>query len=238
MDDQWYEIARLDHPWIVRRFEVLRALAGGLIRQATSIAEAGCGHGLLQRQIEDFYNVQVTGFDLNAAALEQTASRVSPVCCYDLLEQAPEYAGRFDLIFLFDVLEHVADEDGFLRALRFHLAPGGKVLINVPAFQSLLSRYDRAVGHLRRYSIDSLTGVARRNGMAVSSFSYWGLPLMPLLVLRKLWVAGRSDESVISSGFDTRGQIFDWMLLRLSRCERIPQRVLGTSLMAVLEGTD
>jgi SAM-dependent methyltransferase len=238
MGDQWYEIARLDHPWIVRRFEVLRRLADGLIRQATSIAEVGCGHGLLQRQVEDFYGVEVTGFDLNAAALKQTASRVSPVCCYDLLEQNPEYKGCFDLIFLFDVLEHIPEEDRFLRALKFHLAPGGRVLINVPALQSLFSRYDQVVGHLRRYSIRSLGNVARRSGMVISNVSYWGLPLLPLLVLRNVWVAGRSDENVISSGFDTHGPLFDRMMSWVSRCEPMPQRLLGTSLMAVLERAD
>jgi ubiquinone/menaquinone biosynthesis C-methylase UbiE len=95
MHDRWYEIASLDHPWIVRRFEVLRRLADRLIRQATAIAEVGCGHGLLQRQVEDYYRVEVTGFDLNEAALKQTASRSSRVCCYDLFEQSRELCGPF-----------------------------------------------------------------------------------------------------------------------------------------------
>jgi len=40
---------------------------------------------------------------------------------------------QFDVIFLFDVLEHITEEDRFLRALAFYLAPGGKLVINVPA---------------------------------------------------------------------------------------------------------
>lgn len=238
MNDRWYEIARLDHFWIARRFEVLRGLADGLIRQAGAIAEVGCGQGLLQRQMEDFYQVEVTGFDLNAAALERTASRVSPVCCYDLLEQASEYAGRFDLMLLFDVLEHIHDEARFLRALEFHLAPGGRILINVPAFQWLWSRYDQAVGHQRRYTAHSLRQVAQRNGLVIARSSYWGLPLVPLLVLRKLWLARHSHQSPVSAGFSCPNQFVDRTLLWLSRCERIPQRLLGTSLMAVLERAD
>ncbi len=233
MDDRWYEIARLDHPWIVRRFGVLRRFAGGLIGESRSIAEFGCGHGLLQRQVEDCYRVPVAGFDLNAAALRQTASRVSPVCCYDLLEQQPEYASRFDLIFLFDVLEHIADQESFLRALQFHLAPGGRVLINVPAFQRLFSAYDRAVGHVRRYDARSLAQAARQSGMTLERWTYWGLPMIPLLVLRKLWVAMRPDERVVSAGFES-GPVVDRMLALLSRCEHVPQHLAGTSLMAVL----
>ncbi|MBZ5610849.1 MAG: class I SAM-dependent methyltransferase [Acidobacteriia bacterium] len=234
MDDRWYEIASLEHPWIVRRFEVLRRLGDSLIQQSSSIAEFGCGHGLLQRQVEDFYHLPVTGFDLNEAALKQTAARSSPVCCYDLLEQRPEYEGRFDLILLFDVLEHIQDEEAFLRALLFHLGPAGRVLINVPAFQSLASAYDRAVGHLRRYNVRSLSNAAQRSGMDLASWTYWGLPLMPLLMLRKLWLAGRSDQHIVSAGFESHGRVMDRMLLWLSRCEPIPQHLVGTSLMGVL----
>ncbi len=234
MDDRWYEIARLDHPWIVRRFEVLRRLADPLIRPASAVAEFGCGHGLVQRQVEDFYGLPVSGFDLNAAALRQTASRFSPVCCYDLREQCPEYEGRFDLILLFDVLEHIQDELEFLRALEFHLAPAGEVLINVPAFDSLFSGYDRAVGHLRRYNIRSLSAAARQSGMRISSWTYWGMPLLPLLVLRKLWLAGRSDDAIVSAGFESSSALRDHVLMWLSRCEHVPQHFAGTSLMAVL----
>ena len=53
MAEQWFEIASMDHFWVRRRFEVLRRLAGSLIPSAREIAEIGCGHGLLQRQIED-----------------------------------------------------------------------------------------------------------------------------------------------------------------------------------------
>jgi len=234
MDDRWYEIANLDHFWITRRFEVLHRLAGDLIAQATAIAEIGCGHGLLQRQIEDFYQVEVAGFDLNEAALKQTACRFSPVCCYDVREQSPEYEARFDVILLADVLEHIAEQDAFLRAVKFHLAPGGVVVVNVPALQSLYSGYDRAVGHLRRYRIGSLASVARRNEMRIARYTYWGLPLLPLLVFRKLWILARSGEGAIAAGFETGGPRRDRVLLWLSRCEPIPQRLIGTSLMAVL----
>ena len=234
MDDRWYEIANLEHPWITRRFEVLRCLAGDLISQASAIAEIGCGHGLLQRQIEDYYHAPVAGFDLNATALKQTACRFSPVCCYDVREQSPEYEARFDLILLADVVEHIDDEDAFLRAVKFHLAPGGVAVVNVPALQSLYSGYDRAVGHLRRYRIGSLGDVARRSEMKIARYTYWGLPLLPLLALRKLWMLARSGDGAIAAGFETGGPMRDLALLWLARCEPLPQRLIGSSLMAVM----
>jgi len=236
MADQWFEIAALDHFWIRRRFDVFRRLAGGLIPGAREMAEIGCGHGLLQRQIEEVYGREVTGFDLNEYALKQNLSRISKVCCYDIYQEDATLRERFDLIFLFDVLEHITDEDRFLKAVMLHLAPDGKVVMNVPAGEWAFSAYDEAAGHVRRYSSRTLRAAARRNNLEVTDWSYWGLPLVPALALRKLWLMGGHDQKkIISAGFDTRTPAINGMLRFVSRCEAIPQKFLGTSLMAVLQ---
>jgi SAM-dependent methyltransferase len=236
MADRWFEIAALDHFWIQRRFDVVRALAGGLILESKELAEIGCGHGLLQRQMEEAYGQQVTGFDLNEFALKQNVSSKGALCCYDICEQKPEFEGRFDLLLLFDVLEHIADEGRFLKAVTFHLARGGKLIINVPSGQWLYSAYDQAAGHQRRYSIRTLRKSAQRANLKVKQWSYWGLPLLPTLMLRKLWLLGKHDEDkIISSGFDPGSQVANRALLLAARCEPLPQTLMGTSLMAVLE---
>lgn len=236
MADEWFEVAAIDHFWVRRRFQVLQRLARGLIQGAPRIAEVGCGHGLLQRQIEDAYGKEVTGFDLNDYALKQNVSRMSKVCCYDIYQRDPAFRHKFDLIILFDVLEHIAGEDGFFDALKFLLAPGGKVVVNVPAGQWAYSAYDEVAGHVRRYSIGTLREAASRSKLEVSNWSYWGLPLTPILALRKLWLAGnRSQGRVISTGFAPRTPAINAILGFISRCEPIPQKLLGTSLMAVLQ---
>jgi hypothetical protein len=98
------------------------------------------------------------------------------------------------------------------------------------------SEYDVAAGHVRRYSISMLRETARRNNLAIKQYSYWGLPLVPSLVLRKLWLLGQHDkDKIISAGFDSRSDTINRLMGMISKCERIPQRFLGTSLMAVLE---
>jgi SAM-dependent methyltransferase len=236
MANRWYEIASTDHFWVRRRFDVLQRTAGDLITSAREMAEIGCGHGLLQRQIEDGYGRQVVGFDLNEYALKQNVSRRSPVVCYDILHPDPTLQSRFDVVFLFDVLEHIPDADVFLEALLFHLAPNGKLVLNVPAGQWLYSQYDVAVGHVRRYSYRKLFAAAVRNGLRVRAWTYWGLPLIPVLVLRKLWLLGKRDQGEsISFGFDARPMTINPLLGLIARFEMIPQKLLGTSLMAVLE---
>ena len=234
MADRWFDIASVGHFWIRRRFAVFQKLAGHRISTARELAEIGCGHGLLQRQIEDAYGREVTGFDLNEGALRQSASRLSKVCCYNIFQRDPALQDRFDAIFLFDVLEHISDESQFLQALLFHLAPGGRVIINVPAGKWAYSSYDVAAGHVRRYSVETLQRAVSASGLSLQEWSYWGLPLVPALLLRKIWLFGKRDQNkIIIAGFDSRSSAVNKMMELVSRCEWLPQKMLGTSLMAV-----
>ncbi len=230
MGDWWFDIATTDHFWIRRRFEVMKRLADSVIRNSRLAGEIGCGNGLLQRDIEDNYGISVAGFELNELALQKNVSRGSPLYCYNIHQRNPEFRGQFDLLFLFDVLEHIEDESGFLESVKFHLAESGALLINVPAHQALYSDYDRAAGHVRRYSLNQLVKVAEQNGLKARACTYWGLPLVPLLILRKGMSLERSNGK---AGFDAGAMngILSW----LARCEPLPHRLLGTSVMAVFE---
>ena len=232
MGDWWFDVANSDHFWIRRRFEVMKGLADSLLRNSQRVGEIGCGNGLVQRDIEDYYGTPVAGFELNELALQKNVSRISPLYCYDIHQRNPHFRQGFDLLVLFDVLEHIEDEAEFLQSVRFHLAESGTLLINVPAHQFFYSDYDRAAGHVRRYSLSQLEKVAEQNGFKARAFTYWGLPLVPLLVLRKAMSMQRSNGK---AGFDSRGQTMNALLSLFARCEPIPQRLLGTSVMAVLE---
>ena len=187
---------------------------------------------MLQRDIEDHYGIPVAGFELNEIALQKNVSRMSPLYCYNIHQRNPEFRCHFDLLLLFDVLEHIEDESEFLQSVKFHLAESGTLLINVPAHQFFFSDYDRAAGHIRRYSIDQLMKIAERNGFKARAFTYWGLPLVPLLLLRKAMSMQRSNGK---AGFDARGRAMNTLLGLLARAEPMPQHFLGTSVMAVLE---
>lgn len=239
MADQWFEIATIDHFWIRRRFEVLQILAGDLVARAKEMAEFGCGNGLLQRQIEEAYGREIRGYDLNEFALQRNISRSSPILCYDIYDRKEDLRQRYDLIFLFDVLEHIDEQGDFVEALKFHLAPGGRIAVNVPANQWAYSEYDRAAGHVRRYSIGSLRAAVHPHKIRVTAWSYWGIPLIPALLLRKLWLSGqRGKTHIISTGFDSRNKFVNRCLHVISKCELIPQKFMGTSLLAILQACE
>jgi SAM-dependent methyltransferase len=236
MADFWYEAAHVDHFWICRRFEVMRYLADAIIRQAGSIGEIGCGNGLVQWQFEEYYGVSVAGFDLNELALKKNQSRTSPLYCYDIHQRSLEFRAGFDLLLLLDVLEHIEDEKSFLESVKYHLAASGRILLNVPAHRFFFSAYDRAAGHFRRYSQKHLERVVTGSGFRISHLTYWGAPLIPLLMLRKAVVGLQRDEQgVVSTGFALGSPALNSWLMILSRFEMLPQKFAGTSLMAVLE---
>jgi SAM-dependent methyltransferase len=80
---------------------------------------------------------------------------------------AASVAGPFDAIVCFNVLEHIADDEGTLRRLHELLAPGGALLLLVPAHPALYGTLDRSFGHERRYARRELHGKLVAAGLSV-----------------------------------------------------------------------
>jgi SAM-dependent methyltransferase len=234
MADSWFEVATLEHFWVKRRFVVLKRLLGDDFQPSGLVAEVGCGHGLVQSQFFNAYRVTVDGYELNEYALSQSVAKDQPRYIYDIYDRKEELKEKYSLIIMFDVMEHIEDEKGFMEAVMFHLAPGGLLVVNVPALQFLFSNYDRAAGHVRRYSLRQLSGLGNMMGLETISVSYWGLPLLPLLAVRKFLLSFRSGEKqVINQGFKPPGLLFNKLLFSLSAFEPLPQKLLGTSVMCI-----
>ncbi len=84
-----------------------------------------------------------------------------PACCRaisaTLASIEPEH--RFDTILYMDVIEHIEDDRAELALAASRLAPGGHLIVLVPAHRFLYSPFDRSIGHFRRYSRASLAAV-------------------------------------------------------------------------------
>ncbi len=66
---------------------------------------------------------------------------------------------KFDSILYIDVMEHIADEEEEFKGAAQRLKTGGFLVVVAPAHPHLYSRFDEAIGHLRRYSKESLAMV-------------------------------------------------------------------------------
>jgi hypothetical protein len=237
MADDWFEIATLGHFWIRRRFEVASRMLCGCDVREWHVAEVGCGHGLVQQQFERNFGIAVDGFELNLVSLEQNVSTRGRLLHYNIFDKRAEFGGQYDLVILFDVLEHIEQEGRFLDATKFLAKEGGQVLINVPALQTLYSQYDRRAGHLRRYSLPDLVNLVSAQGFQVRACTYWGLPLLPFLWVRKQHLRFVRSENVIRRGFDPGSKLVNRALHLLSLAEPIPQKFCGTSAMLLARKT-
>jgi len=85
-----------------------------------------------------------------------------PACCRAVsgcIQQLPGES-RFNAILYIDVLEHIEDDRRELEDAVHHLLPGGTLVVVAPAHQWLFSRFDKAIGHYRRYTGKTLESIA------------------------------------------------------------------------------
>jgi SAM-dependent methyltransferase len=80
--------------------------------------------------------------------------------------------GAFDVVSAFDVVEHCDDESLALSELARVLAPAGRLLVSVPAYQWAWSHHDVRAGHYRRYTRSRLVSLVERAGLVVERSTY------------------------------------------------------------------
>lgn len=234
MADEWFPLARADHFWVQWRFHVLTRLLPTK-DLGEHILEVGCGNGVARAQFEAYYGRAVPGCDVNAYALGHAAPGRGDLYCYDVLTRRTPWREHFDTLLLLDVLEHIPDPVAFLSALRDHLRPGGRLVLTVPAQPWLYSRYDEVDGHLRRYTRAMLNEQLAGAGFHLERSTYWGLSLLPIVLLRKWWLRNCPHERVIATGFQPPSRAADAVLRTLMRieCGLLPCPPWGASLAAV-----
>ncbi|QZP35789.1 class I SAM-dependent methyltransferase [Pseudomonas sp. DR48] len=95
-----------------------------------------------------------------------------------------------DLVLLMDVLEHVDDDVGLLKAYVEKVPSGSRFLITVPAFQFLWSGHDDFLEHKRRYTLAQLEAVVRNCGLTVKQGAYYFGLVFPIAATLRLLPKG------------------------------------------------
>ena len=89
--------------------------------------------------------------------------------------------GCMPAIGIFDVLEHIKDDAGFLSELHKIIRPGGILYVTVPALSVLWSHEDIHAGHFRRYNPKSLKQLVTGCGFKPIFASYM-FSLLPISI--------------------------------------------------------
>lgn len=235
----WYDVVQPDHFWMKKRFDFLLESfkrSNLSLTQPLRVLDIGSGNGVPRAQIEGSTSWSVDCCDLDGPALEKLSGGRGENFLYDITEQNPKFVGKYDVVFLLDVLEHIPEPEVFLKAAIAHLKPGGHLIINVPAMHILMSRYDKVVGHIRRYTIASLDDELKSFSLEKKTTNYWGFFFIPILLLRKFMVGRIQDpQQVIETGMKPLSPLVNRVLGGIMDLEQaiLPWRPAGTSLIYI-----
>ncbi|MFJ8477560.1 class I SAM-dependent methyltransferase [Kitasatospora sp. NPDC094011] len=108
----------------------------------------------------------------------------------------PVGSGTVDLVVAFDVLEHIVEDDRAMAEIYRVLRPGGLALIAVPCDMRLWSAHDEAVGHVRRYSRETLRNLVTASGSVIESMHSWNVLLRPAAAWRRRRSTGSDLDDV------------------------------------------
>jgi len=247
--------AEARHFWFRARRDLIRTLARQLaptLPEPTRVVEIGCGTGFVTEALVELFGASsVTAVEPAGEALRIARARLPcKVLEGDIRSAsallAEEGAGeaKVSLVAMFDVLEHIEDERGALASARSLLAPGGALLLTVPAHQSLWSYFDEEAGHFRRYERGQLVHALEDAGFRVEYASAFFRLLYPMMRTSR-WLNGLRGKR--ESAVERREKTFEelrivpvvndvlsWALSRESgRVARRRSHGLGTSMVAV-----
>jgi SAM-dependent methyltransferase len=231
------------HFWHIGRkeliFDTLHRACGDRLHDLLMV-ELGCGNGGVSRHLEQ-KGAMIEAGDLHFGGL-RFCRAFSSMPLYQLsAAQTPFADAQFDVVGLFDVLEHLTDDTGILAELNRICKPGGLLLLTVPALPRLWSYFDVASGHKRRYRRQDLTQKIAATGFSILRISYFMTLLLPLLWASRM-LEGLFRNSATPRGLDAGMEmrtipVVNGFLLSILRVERFLLRFVtlpvGASLIAV-----
>jgi SAM-dependent methyltransferase len=146
--------------------------------------------------------------------------------CYADVADVPQ--GQYDYVYSSNVLEHIEDDTAVLGMLFRVLKPGGRIVLYLPAFMSLYSDVDRAIGHYRRYDASLIKTRLRAAGFVVQRVYY--ADMLGFLV-NLLFKYGSNRVGSVNARSMT---IYDSVVFPVTRAiERLIRPPFGKNVVAV-----
>jgi len=195
-----------------------------------TVLEVGSGHGRYARLLAPrVRRLIVSDVDPAAVARLRTELATLPNVEFVVMDgvDGADLQGRIDTILMVNVLEHIADDVSILAACRRTIAPGGRLVLFVPALPFLYSRMDEEAGHFRRYRRDEL-----RHKLEGARFHVQHLRFFNAVGTAGWLVNKWLGSSLAGGATNAQIAIFDRLVPLFSRIDRLAPFV-GQSLVAV-----
>lgn len=173
------------HFWHHARLELIDKLLASIYGDEAGgrlILDLGCGTGEETAVLKKFG--RVIGADKSEEVLKLAKAKGNEVMFFDVEKQELPAVG-YDAVCVFDLLEHLKDDERALKNIYQALKPGGYLFFTAPAFKFIFSPHDLALGHERRYGRRELEKKIKQRGFSqVESYFWNSLFFLPLAALR------------------------------------------------------
>lgn len=194
--DVSYEIDRNYFWHVIRNERILRAILDSVSNpEDLNCLEIGCGVGNVLGYWHEKGFKNCSGWEINEHALEIAKLRYPQISFEQRDFLLPlQTESQFDIVGLFDTLEHFESDLQIALQLRELVRPGGLAVITVPAMMSLWGSFDEYYGHYRRYEKQGLIKLLESAGFSEPKATYFMAPLSLAKRARKGDSRGTDDE--------------------------------------------
>ncbi len=202
------------------------------------IVDVGCGTGGCYRAVRArLTNVSYVGVDIEPVALEYCRARGLDHLVRASANDIPLRAQSADAVICLDVLYYASIRPrtalaGFYDVLK----PGGVLILNLPAFESLRGEHDRAVAIPKRYRSGEIRALCEQAGFQIVRATYWNAALFfPLMIWRRLSRAKQNGEAAsdVARSSGPLNGVLRWLVLAEARMARWMRFPIGSSLFVV-----
>lgn len=226
------------HWWYVARRDIIRQTIKSLnLPNNAKILEVGCGTGGNLSMLSEFGQVSAIEMDKNAIKIanDESAKNKVDIQIGSMPNDNPFSEEQFDLIVLFDVLEHIELDQETLHALYACLKSGGNIVISVPAYQWLWGQHDVQLHHKRRYLKGEVIAKLGNAGFNIQNATYFNTLLFPLAAAIRFWEKLTKNTDVV--GQKTPSNLINAVLTAVFRFERHLLKFInlpfGISILAI-----
>jgi SAM-dependent methyltransferase len=173
--------------WFRARNELIQWALRTYFPDAKSFLEVGCGTGFVLTGIrENFPRMRLVGSEIFADGLVFAKARLPEVELYQMDARRIPFEREFDVVGVFDVLEHVIEDENVLVQLFNAARPGGGLLVTVPQHPFLWSASDQHAKHQRRYNRAELRRKVENTGFRIERITSFNSLLLPLMICSRM----------------------------------------------------
>ena len=240
--DNLYQ-AEEKHFWFLARKEFILSKVKKYVSKTAKVMEVGAGTGNVTRYFKQHGYSNLSVGEMHLGGLKYAQNYGIHECYKFNILQNP-FKDEFDAVCMFDVLEHIEEDNLTIKNVHVMLKNKGYMVLTVPAHRWLWNREDKIAGHKRRYTKKELITKLKNNNFEIIEARYFFMTIVPLLFLR-VFLSKDNDTMVSEEEHEksiTMNPLLNQILLFFSRIENkinsfVPN-VFGGSLFIIARKND